>query len=162
VEFRDALVGHDCLSRVDGSGPPRYGFVHGNWALANSAGGRCCGVNTEMEILAETGCYGDFTLPSAPDVSQVAKINSLYEPRLPLDRRAPHRSGRDLERGREPSVFPLMIQGPLLVRFDSAKGAFGPSIENSELTAANPPNMERLRLWRRAAITVRGRPDWVF
>ena len=42
---------HGCLSRWDGKGEPRYAFVHGNWALANSAGGRFCGVDSEMQIL---------------------------------------------------------------------------------------------------------------
>jgi hypothetical protein len=37
-----------------------------------------------------------------------------------------------------------------------------PGIENSELSAANPPTMNRLQLWKQAAIVVRGRPDWLF
>jgi hypothetical protein len=37
-----------------------------------------------------------------------------------------------------------------------------PGIENSELSGANPPTLYRLRLWRRAAVTVKGRPDWLF
>ena len=67
VEFRDLLAEeHNCLSREDGDPRPRYAFVHGNLALANSMGGRCCGVDNEMEILSETGCYADMTLPAAP------------------------------------------------------------------------------------------------
>src|SRR2546427_1370636 len=64
VEFRDALAARGCLPRWNGEGGPRYAFVHGNWALANSAGGRYCGVDDEMAILAETGCYADLTLPA--------------------------------------------------------------------------------------------------
>ena len=90
-----------------GVGPPRYAFVHGNWALANSAQGKFCGVDDEMQILAETGCYGDFTLP-APSSAQVRKINAIYECSLPLNRRAPHRRGRDLQSGRPPKIFPLI------------------------------------------------------
>ena len=37
-----------------------------------------------------------------------------------------------------------------------------PRIENGELTGARPPTMDRLRLWRQAAISVQGRPNWVF
>jgi len=163
TEFRDALAGRGCLSRMDGLGPPRYAFVHGNWALANSAGGRCCGVDEEMQILAETGCYADLTLPSAPSSAQVAKINALYECALPLNRRAPHRRGRDLRRGRPPTTLPLIIQGPLLLDFSRQGRRWGiPCIENGALTTAYPPTMRRLRLWRQAAITVRGRPDWIF
>jgi hypothetical protein len=162
VEFRDALARHGCLSRMDGLGGPRYAFVHGNFALANSARGRCCGVDDEMQLLAETGCYGDFTLPAAPHAAQIPKINALYECALPLARRAPHRRGRDLERGRAPKVFPLIIQGPLML--DSAQRTKGwlPRLENGALTTANPPSVHRLRLWKQAAITVRGCPDWVF
>jgi hypothetical protein len=163
VDFRDALAAHGCLSQLDGVGAPRYAFVHGNWALANSAGGRCCGVDNEMQILAETGCYADFTLPSAPSEAQTAKINAIYECGLPLDQPAPHRSGRDLECGRTPTVFPLIIQGPLMLDFGRRKlGLPFPRLENGELSAHKAPASARLRLWRQAAITVRGRHDWVF
>ena len=101
LEFRDALVSeHGCLSYLDGVGHPKYAFVHGNFALANSADGCFCGVDEEMQILAETGCYADFTLPTATfHPAQIAKTNSLYECTMPLNQRAPHRRGRDLERG---------------------------------------------------------------
>jgi hypothetical protein len=161
--FRDALEKEGCLSRWNGQGPARYAFVHGNWALANSAGGRYCGVDEEMEILARTGCYADLTLPSAPSSAQVAKINALYECALPLSRRAPHRKGRNLRVGVSPRTFPLIIQGPLGVTFRHPRRGWPvPGIENGELTGANPPTRHRLGLWRRAAITVKGRPDWLF
>lgn len=160
--FRDALASHGCLSYLDGQGPPRYAFVHGNWALANSGGGRFCGVDDEMQILADTGCFADMTLPSAPDVAQTAKINALYECRGPLRERAPHRKGRDLRAGRQPTRFPLIVQGPLAVNFDGIAARGFPQIENGELSAANPPTIGRFRLWQRAAIRVEGRPDWLF
>jgi len=163
VEFRDTLVAHGCLSRAEGEREPRYAFVHGNWALANSAGGRYCGVDEEMHILAETGCYADMTLPSFPSVGQVPKINSLYECAPPLEQRAPHRRGRNLRVGSVPTTFPLMVQGPLGLNFaQKAAGLPMPKIENAALTTAYPPTLERLRLWRQAAITVEGKPDWVF
>jgi hypothetical protein len=43
-----------------------YGFIHGNWALDSARpDGRFCGVNDEITILHETGCYADFTQPAA-------------------------------------------------------------------------------------------------
>ena len=164
TRFRDALAQLGCLSRWDGQGPPRYAFVHGNWALANSAGGRYCGVDEEMEILSETGCYADFTLPSAQSPAQVTKINALYECVPPLRRRAPHRSGRDLRAGRPPAVFPLIIQGPLGLDFHrrSGLGQLVPGLEEGGLTGGRPASMRRLALWTRAGITVKGRPEWVF
>ena len=163
IEFREALVAHGCLSRWNGEGSPRYAFVHGNWALANSGGGQACGVDEEMEILRETGCYADLTLPSAPHPAQVHKINALYECAGPLDQRAPHRWGRNLRRGHPPRVFPLIIQGPLGLDFARRlRGWRVPSIENGALTTLCPPTMHRLRLWCGAAITVERRPDWIF
>ncbi len=163
VEFRDALARRGCLSQLDGVGPPRYAFVHGNSALANSANGCNCGVDDEMQILAETGCYADFTLASAPNPAQVGKINALYECALPLNQRAPHRRGWDLHRGRAPKIFPLIIQGPLMLDFSRRRGGWPvPSIENGALTAVTPATMARLRLWQQAMVTVRGRPDWIF
>ncbi|HVN32092.1 MAG TPA: hypothetical protein VMT45_08890 [Thermoanaerobaculaceae bacterium] len=162
IGFRDTLASHGCLSYLDGEGSPRYAFVHGNWALANSGGGRFCGVDDEMQILAETGCFADLTLPSAPDVAQTAKINSIYECGAPLTSRAPHRTGRDLRVGRPPTRFPLIVQGPLGVGFEGIMSRGFPQIENGELTAANPPTLRRLALWRKAAISVVDRPDWLF
>jgi hypothetical protein len=163
VEFRDALAYRDCLSRENGAGPPRYAFVHGNWALANSNRGRFCGVDEEMQILANTGCYADFTLPAVPSSAKTGKINTLYECALPLNQRAPHRRGIDLNCSHGPSTFPLIVQGPLMIDFGRRKsGRTFPGIESGELSGANPPTMRRLRLWQEAAITVQGRPDWLF
>jgi hypothetical protein len=56
-----------------------------------------------------------------------------------------------------------MIQGPLALNF-SIEGRTWPflRIENGGLTSANPPTQNRLHLWRKAQITVKGRPDWIF
>ena len=135
VKFRDSLASLGCLSLAPGDQLPRYGFVHGNWALANSAGGRCCGVDEEMQILADTGCFADFTLPSAPNAAQVAKVNLLYECGLPLTSRAPHRRAKPLRSGFPPTIFPLIIEGPLLMDFGKReKGRLPVKIENSAVT----------------------------
>ena len=163
VEFRDTLASdHACLSYLDGLGAPRYAFVHGNFALANSANGRFCGVDDEMRILAGTGCYADLTLPTASfHPAQIAKINSLYECALPLGQRAPHRRGQDLEVGRSPEIFPLMVQGPLMLDFSPSRSR-KVSVENGAITKRNPLSLDRLRLWKKASISVRGKPDWLF
>src|SRR5262245_17336985 len=60
-----AFAEHGHLTR-DLGGRPRYAFIHGNWCLANSRrDGRYCGVDSELEVLFGTGCYADFTFPSA-------------------------------------------------------------------------------------------------
>lgn len=162
-EFRDALVRHGCLSQLDGIGGARYAFVHGNFALANSMQGRCCGVDSEIAILAETGCYADLTLPSSPNPAQISKINALYECNWPLSRPAAHREGRDLRSGRFSPMLPLMIQGPLLLDFSRRSRHWPlPTVENGALTGTKPASLARLDLWRKAGIRVQGRPDWLF
>jgi hypothetical protein len=164
VDFRDALAQvHGCLSYEDGDDTPKYVFVHGNFALANCAGGYACGVDSEMQVLAETGCYADMTYPtSAFHPAQIAKINSLYECALTLDQAAPQRQGRKLSVGRPVSKFPFIIQGPWMIDIDpSSRSGLG-RIENSSLTHVNPPSLRRLRLWKQAGISVTGRPDWIF
>ena len=37
-----------------------------------------------------------------------------------------------------------------------------PRLENAEISGANPPTVDRIRLWARQQIHVGGRPDWVF
>jgi len=163
VEFRDELASRGCLPRWNGQGSPRYAFVHGNWALANSADGRYCGVDDEMAILAETGCYADLTLPAPLGLPQVGKINSLYECGLPLDQRAPHRRGRRLAVGRSARTFPLIVQGPLVVNaLRRVGGRLRPGIEQGVLVTHDAPTPARLGLWQQAGISVAGRPEWAF
>src|SRR5947209_887749 len=162
-EFRDRLAEeHKCLSRQDGAGLPMYAFVHGNWALANSAGGRYCGVDSEMQILAETGCYADFTLPSAPDESQVARINAVYQCDHPLEERKPHRSGPSLRVGEHPRL-PVLFTGPLVFNWRRRiRGLPVPRLDDGVLAANYPLDLARLDRWRGARVHVKGRPEWVF
>ena len=164
VGFRDTLARkHGALSYLDGAGSPLYAFVHGNFALANSSRGFACGVDSEMQVLAETGCYADLTLPTGYfHPAQIRKINSLYECGLPLSQRAPHRRGRDLRRGRPAEILPIMVQGPLVLGLNSMSHSRRFCVENGALTGANPPSLFRLRLWKRAAVRVAARPDWLF
>lgn len=163
VAFRDALaLEHGCLAYEEGDSRPKYAFVHGNFALANCAGGFGCGVDNEMQILKETGCYVDLTFPtSAFHPAQIAKINSLYECALPLGERAPQRRGRKLQVGHAVTKLPFILQGPLMLEFDTSSRRWG-RIDNGSLTGLRPPSLRRWELWKKAAITVSGRPDWIF
>lgn len=161
--FRDQLAeDHKCLARAPGDSQPKYGFVHGNWALANSAGGRYCGVDSEMQILADTGCYADFTLPSVPFQSQVPRINAIYECGHDFNQARPHRSGRSVRVGGKLSL-PIIITGPLV--FDWTRRVHGlpvPRIEDGALAQNYPLSLNRFNRWRSAGVGVKERPEWVF
>ncbi|MBK7704645.1 MAG: hypothetical protein IPJ30_02415 [Acidobacteria bacterium] len=164
TDFRDCLADeHRLLSRLDGEGIPRWAFVHGNLALANSSGGRFCGVDDEMEILDETGCYADMTLPSAPEQSQIPVINKIYECGLPLHEKSPHRRGKPVGTGARSLQFPLIFQGPLVFNWTrQIKGIPVPRIEDGALVANQPMDLARFERWKNANVTVRGRSDWIF
>ena len=162
-EFRDALAyEHQCLSRMDGEGRPMYAFVHGNWALANSAGGECCGVDSEMQTLEQTGCYADFTLPSVPFQTQVPRINAIYECAGAFDKAVPHRTGPGLKAGSEPRL-PIIFTGPLVFDWSRrVKGMVVPRLDDGVLASNYPMDLARLGRWANAHISIGGRPDWVF
>ena len=94
---------------------PPFAFLHGNWALCNSRpDGDWCGVDNELSVLAECGCYADFTFPSAPSPTQPRMVNSIYRPRRDGRRAADH--GTPVVAGSgppAPDALPIIIQGPL-------------------------------------------------
>ena len=103
LTFKDTLAGrHGLLARHRLTGQAMYGFIHGNWALDNSLPGGCrCGVNNELDVLRETGCYADFTLPSYPSAAQTRKFNSIYYAEGRPGRAKSHDTGVDV--GRAPA-----------------------------------------------------------
>ena len=161
--FRDVLAyEHKCLSRENDKASPKYAFVHGNWALANSAGGRFCGVDEEMQILADTGCYADFTLPSVPFQSQVPRINAIYQCGHSLSEAKPHRAGPTVKIG-DQLKQPVIFTGPLV--FDWSRRMHGlpvPRIDDGALAQNYPLTLDRFHRWRGARISVAGKPDWIF
>jgi hypothetical protein len=154
---------HGLLARRKGTGELAYGFIHGNWALCNSRpDGRLCGVNEELAVLRETGCYADFTLPSAPSPTQTRKINSIYYAADRPGRPRSHDGGVDAGRGPAPPGSLLLIQGPLVLDWGHRKWGLLPHLENGGLQQRQPPDIRRLPLWLRARVQVPARPDWFF
>jgi hypothetical protein len=154
---------HGLLSRHRHTGALAYGFIHGNWALDNSLpDGRWCGVNNELDVLRETGCYADFTLPSAPSAAQTRTINRIYYAHDDPLRPCSHDTGVEVGGGPAPADALLLIQGPLLLDWRRRKFGLLPKIENATLQGSQPPSPERLDLWLRARVQVPNRPDWFF
>jgi hypothetical protein len=154
---------HGLLAEDKSSGAVRYGFIHGNWALDNSRpDGRWCGVNNELTILRETGCYADFPMPSAPSRTQTQKINSIYyaidDPLRPKS----HNTGTDVGAAPRPKDSLLLVQGPLLLDWANRKAGLVPRVENANLQLGQAPSMRRLDLWMKARVQIPARPDWLF
>lgn len=181
VTFRDLLHGkHGLLGEEPRTPNPdalpsqvRYAFIHGNWALCNARpDGDWCGVNEELGILAETGCYADFTFPSAPSPTQPRMVNAIfYAKDTPGRPRAADRGVRVEALGQSEAsrisrltshISLLLITGPLALNWWRRKWGLLPRLENAEISGSNPPTADRIRLWVRQQIHVGGRPDWVF
>jgi hypothetical protein len=117
----------------------------------------------ELTVLRETGCYADFTLPSAPSDTQTRIINSIYYAHDIPGRCKSHDCGVQARAGStSPAESLLMIQGPLLLDWRQRKLGLLPGIENADIHAGRPATWERLQLWLQARIHVTGRPDVVF
>jgi hypothetical protein len=140
------------------NGRKRYGFIHGDWALNNSRRGRFCGVNNEIQILKETGCYADFTFPCLNEANPV-KINSIYyalgNPKKPKS----YNKGIPVKRSLGARGDLMLIQGPLHPYFinQSLTGlrVLGDSIH------ARAVSKERIDLWIRTGIHVKGLRNWI-
>jgi hypothetical protein len=165
TQFIDVLRKRHGALRAEGSvGGTAYCFVHGNWALDNSRpDGRWCGVDNEIQVLVETGCRADFTLPSAPSDTQTRKINSIYFCSGRAGQRKSHDWGRDVNVGEWGAQGELLlIQGPLGLNWRSRKLGLFPRIENGEISADALPSIERARLWARLAPRIDGAEEHIF
>lgn len=164
IAFRDVLAErHGLLGRHRESGEVAYAFIHGNWSLCNSRpDGRYCGVNNEIDVLRQTGCVVDMTMPSAPHPTQTSKINSIYYAADRPGRPRSHDTGIDAGKGQVNPLSLLMIQGPLVLDWARRKWGIFPRLENGCLQASQPPSVARLAAWLRARVQVAGRPDWYF
>lgn len=164
LNFKKVLAEeHGLLSKDINTGEVKYGFIHGNWALDNSRpDGKWCGVNNEISILQETGCYADFTMPSAPSDTQTAQVNSIYYAKDDPNKPKSHNKGTLAKVGIKNEEDFLCIQGPLCLNFKSRKFGLLPRIENGRLAHNTSVSKERIDLWIRQHIHVQGRANILF
>lgn len=160
LEHLERMAGHGHFSR-DAGGRARYAFIHGNWCLANARrDGRWCGVDAELPVLWDTGCYVDMTFPAAPDESQPGIVNQVYWPVGDLSRRRSYEHGERAGVGSRRDDRVLMIQGPLALA--RRPGKLAVRIDSSAIDHTDPPSAARVRTWVEQDIHVDGRPEWVF
>lgn len=154
---------HGALPVDPRSGKLRFAFVHGNWALDNSrSDGRWCGLNNELILLRELGCYADFTLPSAPSDTQTSTVNSIYYATDDPARPKSHDTGVAVRVGGQPSGDLMIVQGPIGLNWRSRRFGIIPRIESADVRRACPPTPDRVDHWVRTGIHVQGRPEWIF
>jgi hypothetical protein len=143
--FAETLLHRHGMLRVH-EGKIAFGFIHGNWALDNSMpDGSKCGLNNEITLLRELGCYADFTMPSAGSPTQARTVNTIYwaidDPEKPKS----YDSGIPVLPGSTATGDLLMIPGPLGIDWRSQR--FRPRMENGEIASYNPPTAVRVERW---------------
>ncbi len=154
---------HGALSRDPRSGELAFAFIHGNWSLDNSrADGRWCGINNELVLLRELGCYADFTLPSAPSDTQTSTVNAIYYATDDPLRPKSHDRGTPVRVGGTPEGDLMIVQGPLGLNWRERRFGIVPRIENADVRRSCPPTPTRVDAWVNTGIHVEGRPEWVF
>jgi hypothetical protein len=141
---------HGLLRRDDGG--IRFGFIHGNWALDNSLpGGRACGLDNEITLLGQLGCYADFTLPAAPSPAQTRTVNTIYWAKDDPARPKSHDTGVPVTANGAVAGDLLMIPGPLTLNLREWQRPLVPRLEVGELAGHCRPTRHRVTLWKRVA-----------
>lgn len=164
LDFKTTLANrHGLLARDPVTGDPVYAFIHGNWALDNSrSDGRWCGVNNELDVLRETGCYVDMTMPSAPSSTQTRTLNSIYYAVDDPVRPKSHDRGVAVGSAPAPPDSLMLIQGPLILDWSRRRAGIVPAIENGCIQGNQPAHDNRIDAWLASRVQIASRPDWFF
>jgi hypothetical protein len=142
-------------------GTTHFAFIHGVWGLDNSNGPGFCGINRELEMLRQLGCFADYTFPSIYWESQPSIVNSIYEA-TDDDRPKSYDRGAPLRVGVKPVGDLLLIEGPLLLSFSLRPQQLFVRVESGEVHHVDPVGPARVDDWVSSRIHVQGRPEWQF
>jgi hypothetical protein len=168
-KFKDAQVQYSKVGALVFPGDPltrRFGFVHGNWALDNSVllpnGQNRCGVDNELQVLREMGCYADFTFPAVNSDGQPKRINRIYYATDDPDRPKSYNTGEDVRVGGQPTGDLLIVHGILGINWKDRRHGLRPAYDDGSITNIFPGDPVRVDYWVDTAIHVQGRPEWIF
>jgi hypothetical protein len=147
------------------TGKPAFGFIHGNWALDNSRqenGANFCGVNSEIRLLRDLGCYADFTFPAWQKTAQPRLTNAIYyatdDPEAPKS----HERGPRARVGASDRGDLLLVQGALVPYLLDWKRGGRPAMDDSDLAFYRRYEPTRADRWIGAGIHVEGCGSRVF
>ena len=159
--YQDGIAWFQRFGFLKGTdGATHFAFIHGVWGLDNSEGPDHCGVDRELELLRQLGCFADFTFPSLYMAAQPAMVNSIYE--ATDDNRAKsYDRGVPLQVGVKPAGDLIIFEGPLVMALALDPRLFT-VVENSEIHPAIPAGPRRVDYWMRSRIHVKSRPEWQF
>jgi hypothetical protein len=135
--------GHGLLRQHEGK--TVFGFIHGNWALDNSRpDGTWCGLNNEITLLRDLGCYADFTMPSGASPTQGRVVNQIYWVNDDPDKPRSYDRGTEVRTGQPGQGDLLMITGPMGLRW---RERFVPRLETGEIAWQDFPTPYHISRW---------------
>lgn len=159
----DSLKAHGAMISPDGQS--HFAFVHGNWALDNSRqenDRNYCGVNREIEVLLDLGCFADYTFPALNSLAQPSMVNKIYYARDDNNPKS-YDKGITSYVGIEPSSDMLMMfTGPMMINWSDWRFRTHPTIDDGDLYADMLPDIDRFDLWLKADVHITDGPNWVF
>jgi hypothetical protein len=139
------------------TGETRFAFIHGNFNLDGTGS---CGVTEELRLLANGGCFADYTFPALWHASQPSHVNQL---RFVIDTKAAksYEQGQVVSVGaRRPPGALALFPGPLSIAYGGLPWLF--RFEDAHIRAGVPATPPRVDQWVKTAVHVLGRPEWVF
>ncbi len=141
----------------------RFCFIHGMWALDNSRLNnwskpgtpyrQYCGVNQEIRLLKDLGCYADMTFPAWGSMQPPLSDSIFYVRDDPQPKS--YRFGDNIRRvevGKGKFGDLMLVEGPSV---DTNIG-----VAQGEYNA--PATLERMRSWISHDVHVVGNDDWIF
>ena len=140
-----------------------FSFIHGDWSLGNSRGEKYCGVDNEISLLMEAGCYGDYTFPALFNEAQPPMINNIYYS-TNNDQKASYFKGRvaSVDQSQTDDEF-MVFQGPLTINWKDWRHKWHPTIEDGDISRfPTHDDPKRIDSWIRQKIHVKGQPTWQF
>jgi hypothetical protein len=154
----DEFQKYGFLKTIDGR--TAFAFVHGNSGLDN-ADGEYCGVDNELRLLHDFGCFADFTYPALYHNAQPPMVNTIYAARDD-DQPKSYKTAfplLDLTRGKADL---MIFQGPLVIAPSWNARRLFLDFDDGNIHPAMPANATRVHRWINARVHVAERPDWVF
>lgn len=139
----------------------KFGFIHGDWSLDNARGVKFCGINNEISILKDCGCYADFTFPSLGEAQPLLMNRFFYakdDPRRPKS----YDYGAEVAVNKESLGDLLMICGVVGVHMLKKNHFWRPKIEASNIDNTDRLFPERIDYLVKNAITIKGMTNWLF
>jgi hypothetical protein len=143
------------------TGETRFAFIHGDFGLDNGNGTGMCGVNDEIRLLRELGCFGDFTFPSIYLEAQPPIVNSIYAARDDPGPKS-YAHALPLIALRSGNADLMMFEGPLLFAPAWSVRRLFVELDDGDIHPVMPASPARVERWIRANVHVPERPDWIF